>query len=190
MARVRVRVDDFEDGAMPPVCASSGATADGIYEMTFTRTPGWAVVIAFLLFPWGLIVVPFARTSTTGYLPFAEAAQQRMRDARRVALQRLALLGTCTVLLTWGLWLLDHDTALAALVIGLLGCAPLAIMASRPRGSVGGRLDPNGRWLRLDDVDDTFATAYLSQLERRQITRRADAWAHAAIETPTEHLES
>ena len=173
MASIRVRVGDFEDGILPMVCCSSGRTADDLYSVRFTRTPGWAVFLAFIAFPWGLIAVPFSRLTVSGFLPFTEDSQTRMRKTRRDSLQRLALLGGLTVFGTWVLWLVDHDIALIMLVVGLVGCGVLGLMAARPRGSVGGRPEANGRWVVLSDVAPEFADAYASQLATERVNRRA-----------------
>ena len=173
MASVQVRIGDFEDGVLPDVCASSGDAADGLYRIRFAHTPGWAIVIALVLFPVGLIVIPFARVSVTGYLPFTDLVQERMRAARHNSLVRLGVLATFMVLVVWALWLLDHDLAVVPLAFGVVGCGVLALMASSPRGSVGGRLESNRRWVRLTDVSGAFAYEYERQLDRHRAERRA-----------------
>jgi hypothetical protein len=177
-----VRVGDFEDGVLSMVCCSSGRTADDFYSVRFTRTPGWAVFLAIVAFPWGLIAVPFSRLAVSGFLPFTDESQARMREARRVSLQRLALLGGLTVFGTWVIWLVDRDIALIVLVIGLVGCGVLGLMAGRPRGSIGGRPESNGRWVVLTDVAPEFADAYASKLAVERADRRAASGRPADID--------
>jgi hypothetical protein len=42
MAAVRIRIDDFEDGSVPLVCASSGASGARLYQADISsKSPGW-----------------------------------------------------------------------------------------------------------------------------------------------------
>ncbi len=53
MARAAATVHDLEAGTLLPVCAKTGAAADGSATMEFSATPGWTWML--LLFG----VIPF-----------------------------------------------------------------------------------------------------------------------------------
>ena len=186
---MRVSIDDFEDGIVPMVCASSGRPAAGLYRIRLIRTPMWPLLLV-LLGPLGWIAIPiacyFSRTTVVGYLPFTEAAQQRMRIARRHALQLAGLSAAV------GVVLVINAAGYGQTLLGWAGLGSLVVAlaflwrAGRPPGSVGGRPEPGHRWVTVTSVSAEFAAAYTHQLEadrlaRRQVARHDDQSTPDAI---------
>ena len=183
MATVRLRIDDFEDGVVPAICAGSGAPADRNYVVrASSRAPGW-VWLALLGGPGGLLLALLLsgvfRKSTSGYLPYRDAYQDRMRARIRtagavgvagvgVAIAGFALLGG-----TWG------GLGLVFFVGGLLAASIGAFFWFNPPGSVGVTLDATTRWVELDNASPAFVQAYEQPEARRRAARRAAAAAAA-----------
>jgi hypothetical protein len=179
MATVRIRIDDFEDGVLPAICAATGAPADRNYEVRATsRASGW-VWLALLAGPGGILVALLFsgvfRKSTSGYLPYLDAYQDRMRSRIRIAavgagagvaaaLGGFALLGG-----TWG------GLGLLFFVGGLLAASLGAFFWFNPPGSVGATLDSTVRWVELDNASPAFVRAYEGQEAHRRAARRAEA---------------
>lgn len=179
MATVRLRIDDFEDGVVPAICAGSGAPADRNYVVrASSRAPGW-VWLALLGGPGGLLLALLLsgvfRKATSGYLPYDDGYQDRMRARIRTAgaVAGFALLGG-----TWG------GLALVFFVGGLLTASVGAFFWFNPPGSVGATLDSTVRWVELDNASPAFVRAYEEQEARRRAARRAEASHQDRITTP------
>src|SRR5689334_11445957 len=98
MASIRVRVEDFEDGVYPDVCASSGVEGGTrLYRAEATYRPGW-VWLLLLGGPFGIVVavvLSFAlRRSVPGYVPYQPTVQSTIaRQRQRFAAGGLVALG-------------------------------------------------------------------------------------------------
>lgn len=179
MATVRLRIDDFEDGVLPGLCAGTGVTADRNYVVRATsRAPGW-VWLALLAGPGGVLLVLLLsgvfRKSTTGYLPYADAYQDRMRSGIRVA---GGLAGAGAAAAVAGSALLGgpyRGLGFFFLVGGLLAASVGVFLWFNPHGSVGLTLDSTVRWVELDNASPAFVRAYEEQEARRRAARRAEA---------------
>ena len=176
MARVDVRVDDFEDGALPRVCASSGAPADGLYKVEATYKPSWPAVF-IVLGPIGWLVMLVAAAGNTrrvtGLVPFADAAHQRMVRVRWVNWRRALEVAAGTVVGVVLLALLNQTTV--AIVVAFVGVAVTIgfwVAGSRPPGSVGVKLARNGRSIEMVNVSDAFIAGYREQEVRRRAVRQ------------------
>lgn len=177
---MRIRIDDFEDGVVPGVCAGTGAPGARLYHVSASsRTPGWAWLGLFAG-PAGIVFVflaaVFLRKTAEGYLPYVDQHQDRMRRRIRVsagvaaggfALAVVSLLPLRTV----------GFATLGYLGVALGGLALVAglFLWANPPGSVGLTLDSTGRWVEVDNASPAFAVAYEQQEARRRAARRADA---------------
>lgn len=80
MARTSARVDDLEEGRLPPVCAMTGDPAEEYVRITFTSTPGWTwILLLFGILPF-LIARAFSKTRVVGLVPMSDAALRRARS--------------------------------------------------------------------------------------------------------------
>ena len=179
MARVRVRIEDFEDGVLPDVCVSSGAPADGRSASSIsTRTSGWLWLFVFAG-PFGivgaLVLASVLRKTAHGRLPYARAVQDRLAERMRTyAWFAVSSIG----LFAGGLALAQADGFGPVGTVVMFGAAFVGaffvFLWSNPPGSVGGHLDSTGRWVELDPVSPRFAAAYERQEADRRAARRAE----------------
>jgi hypothetical protein len=176
--RVRVRIEDFEDGVLPDVCVWSGGTPDRFYRATFSKSPRWIWLLLFVG-PFGflfLLVASFAfQKSASGFLPYADAVQRRIRQRRR-EFGVAAVVAFAIAAFGWSLADSYELRALAAVLVGagaltLLLCGFLTL---NPPGLVDGRVDSTNRWVELGPVHPNFAAAYARQEESRRAGRRAE----------------
>lgn len=176
MARLAVRIDDFEDGRLPSCCASTGGEPDRLYRIEARYHPGWPLVF-LLLGPIGvviaLVVAAGVSRQVSGLVPLTDDAHQRAVAARRAATEFAVGALVLTVALVVALVRLGHGApAVGAGVIGVAVTAWCAVSASRPPGSIGASLDRNGRSVHLTDVAPGFAAAYRAQERDRRFDRR------------------
>jgi hypothetical protein len=179
MARLTVRVDDFEDGAFPRVCVSSGDPADRPYELTASYKPSWPVVF-LLLGPIGWVIMLVAALGTerkvTGTLPMSDVRHARMCQARRTQRRHALEVVGLTIALAAVLTVLDLGTATIVVVaIGIVATGAFWTASAAPKGSVGIKLSRNGRTVELTDVADAFADRYREQEARRRAEREREA---------------
>ena len=187
MAKVRIRIDDFEDGLLPGICAASGAPGARLYHADIpSKAPAWVWLLVFAG-PAGivlaLLVAQFARKVAHGYVPYADEVQAVLRErSRRYALavvSCVALFTTVLVLLATGGLGVGSASGFRTLGLVLCGAALLGglvfffLWCNLP-GSVGGNLDSTGRWIELDPVSAGFAAAYEAQEADRRAARRAE----------------
>ena len=181
MATVRVRIDDFEDGLLPGICAATGAPAERTYRVEATsKAPAWIWLFLFA-FPWGLVVIAvlgrLLRTSTTGYVPFTPAHRALVSGRIRTAAWATVIAAAVAV---GSLLLVAASSASAFRSLGLLGMGGAVLVAVlgyflwlNPPGSVGMTIDGTGRWVELDNASPAFVAAYEAQEAQRRAERRA-----------------
>lgn len=177
MARVAVRVVDFEDGVLPRVCVSTGDEATLLREMRALHRPWWPLLL-ILLGPIGwilaLVIASSVSRELSGWVPFSEAANERMKQSRRTRL-RFALGALVGAIVTgFSLAVMGRDSA--ALVVGLIGLVVAAVgwlAAGQPAGSISVSLNPNGRTVDLTWVSRRFSESYQDQEARRRDARQA-----------------
>ena len=176
MADVRLRIDDFEDGMLPPVCVSSGAPTATQYIVRAHRQPWWPLVFLVLGpvgLPIALVALVGTHRSVSGSLPFDDEVQRTSAASRRVRSSGAILafvLTVATVLVAAG-----AGSTTAAVVAGLVGALTTVafwVAAERPRGSVGLQLSREGRWVVARGVSPVFVGAYERQEQARRATRR------------------
>ena len=181
MAKVRIRIDDFEDGLLPGICAASGADDARLYHAQIpSRAPAW-VWLLVLTGPGGillaLLVAHLARKVAHGYLPYTDELQAVLRvRSRRFAqgfVGSVALFVASLVLVATGA---SGFRVLGMLAGGaaVLGGIVFGFLWSNVPGSVGGHLDGTGRWIELDPVSARFAEAYEWQEADRRAARRSE----------------
>ena len=185
MAKVRIRIDDFEDGLLPGICAASGADGARLYHADIpSKVPAWVWLLAFggpagiLL---ALLIARFARSTAHGYVPYTDELQAKLRARSRCFAR--GFVGSLAVAVG-ALFLFTVDgfgpgggfgrLAFVLVLAGGLGALVLAFLWSNVPGSVGGHLDGTGRWIELEPVSVRFAEAYERQEAERRSARRAE----------------
>ena len=183
MARARIRIEDFEDGVYPDVCASSGAEGGTrLYRVQISNRVRW-VWLLVLGGPVGILAAVVLsgvlRKTASGYVPYTPAVQARLQQRVRT----YAWIAVASAVVAVGSLLLglsgdDGFDTLA--LLGVLGGSAFVLVALflwvNPPSSVGGALDSTGRWIELDPVSARFAAAYEQQEARRRAGRRSDAY--------------
>jgi hypothetical protein len=171
-------MDDFEDGVLPRVCASSGAPGDRLYHSNIDYAPAWPFLF-LLLFPFGILIAIVLRFTLTrraeGFLPYADHIQRHMRVSRRHGWIATGI--GAGVIAGGGAGLMGRaiqPVFTAMLVVGILVVVGGLIRACYPAGSIGGKPDANGRWIELAPVSNEFADAYEAQERQRRAERRAE----------------
>jgi hypothetical protein len=178
MTRVALRIDDFEDGTVPQVCASSGRQADRLYGVKARYIPRWPLVF-LLLGPVGLIITLVVSTGVDrevgGYLPLSDEAYRRSVAARRTWAGRAVGAVAATFAVGLALANVSHAASapLLAAIVGGVVVAGCSVRAARPPGSVGASLGRNGRSVELSGASTRFAEAYADQEARRRAARQA-----------------
>jgi hypothetical protein len=179
VAAADIRIDDFEDGVLPPVCVVTGRPADGYRPYRFGRTPGW-ILFALVLGPVGIVVLLVlaltTRRTVSGYLPVCDDALAHGRRWRRNGWIAVLAGGAVDVFFAFvfdsfgnrALFVVSEAVGAGLVVAGLW-------IVARPPGSVGGRPDRVERWVHISPVSVAFFDAY-----ERQERRRMDERRHAA----------
>lgn len=178
---MRVRIDDFEDGAFPPICVVTGAPSSSLYREDAYHSSLWPFVfLPFPLIGWVLAVVLFfgLRTRVQGLVPYSDVARVRARASFRTAVT----VGGLGVLVAAGAVLAAANGAPGkiALVVFLTGVVVAIggfVRSGRPAGTVGCHLARNGRTVDVGPVHPNFLHAYHEQEGRRTAARRAAATA-------------
>jgi hypothetical protein len=176
VARVAVRVVDFEDGALPRICASTGAEVTLLYQIPARHNPWWPYLLV-LAGPIGWIAMLVISASVgrdlPGYVPFSDVGHQRM-----VRSQFMTGALTGAVVTAFSLAVLGRGSAAVVVGgIGLLVAAAGGVAAMRPAGSIGASLNPNGRTVDLIGVSRRFVERYDAQEARRRAERQACLWS-------------
>jgi hypothetical protein len=183
LARVRVRMDDFEDGALPMVCASSGQPADRLYTSHVQYSPLWPFLF-LVLFPFGILVTVVLcfvlSRRADGFLPYADAVHRRMRRSRTAGWIAAAVGCLMTALGGFGLAGRAIESAFTLLLlVGVVTIIAGLTRAAYPSGSIGGKPDANGRWITLRSLSTEFVVAYEAQERRRRAERRYEVTSRA-----------
>lgn len=179
MDRIRIRVEDFEDGVLPNLCIATGRPADGCSKAVAITGLGWGVLLpvlgALVLniggFVAGLVILSLMTRRVQGLLPWTHAASEVSRQARR----HRWILAAATAAVTAGAAALAFiagslQVMLVSAIIGGLVVGGLALSANSPPGSVKLRLESNGRWVEVRNVSPDFVAAYRGQTRlRRQV---------------------
>jgi hypothetical protein len=180
MAGVRVRIEDFEDGVYPDVCASSGVEGGTrLYRADISSQSRWVWLLVFAG-PMGILAAlalsGLLRKTASGYVPYTPAVQERLRQRARTF--AWVVVGSIGLLLGSGLLAAQGPSAYQGLgalgfIAGTIGVLVFTFLWSHVPGSVGGHLDSTGRWIELEPVSAAFAFAYEQQEARRRAARRA-----------------
>jgi hypothetical protein len=177
VARVAVRVVDFEDGALPRVCASSGDEATRLYRIRARHDPLWPLLLLFAgPIGWVAVLVISASVGRElhGYVPFSDAAHRRMVRSRQARMQVTVSALVGMVVTAFSLAVLGRGSAAVGVgIIGLLVAAVGGLAAMRPAGSVGASLNPNSRTVDLSGVSRRFVERYEDQEAARRAERQA-----------------
>lgn len=180
MDRVRIRVEDFEDGVLPNVCIATGRPADGCSKAVAITGLGWGVLLPVLGvltlnvvgFVAGLVILSLMTRRAQGLLPWTHAACEVSRQARR----HRWILAAATAVVTAGAAALaliagSRQLTLVSVIVGGLVVGGLALSANSPPGSVKLRLESNGRWVEVRNASPHFVSAYRDQLRLRRRIR-------------------
>lgn len=177
MATAEIRSEDFRERSMPMVCVVDGGPADAWYRFCVVRRAWWPLWLV-LLGPVGLIVglvlVAVLDRKVWGALPSTEAAQARLRRARRRNATLFAVTCVAVVAAVVGLSQVDAALAVAVGVAGMVAFGAAAAAAARPAGAPDLRLQPDGT-IEVRHASGAFAEAYRTYRARLAADRRAVA---------------
>jgi hypothetical protein len=184
MAGLKIRVEDFEDGALPPVCVVTGRPAEVLhrFELTSPQQRREGLLWWFIGGPLGLLALWWTRSGRSqggvvGYLPLTEEAAEGSRlqgpsggvfVVGGFGCLLLALLAAPSDALG-GMWVLLVGLGFALLVVGLV------VAARRDATIPGGEVDESGRWVTVWPASPAFAEAYEAQERGRRSQRQEEA---------------
>jgi hypothetical protein len=183
MATARVFVDDVVLGALPPVCAKTGAVTADHVVMTVPVGGSDGFGLAWLLIlvgpiGWlGLLIYGVVRRveTLTVRLPYCDEAYIELSNAQRA--KRNAGLASIVLFVISVLFLIPR-TYPAWAAAGALGAACFGMMVTYfaetfrvRRAAVGVQLDGSRRWVTLSRVSDTFADS----VNRKSVASRGRA---------------
>lgn len=166
MAEVRVPRADFEAGRFPPVCAVTGAPADGQVVCHFATPIGakWLLLVLGVI-PF-VLVWAWTRRPITGEVPITEAVFVEARARSRQRARRASLLTLVAVV--GGLLFSLTEPVIGATGPALGRTLSLACLAYwcwalvqviHDRQIVRGHVDPDDGDIVLVDADPKFASA-------------------------------
>jgi hypothetical protein len=148
-----VSIHRFEEGALPPVCAKTGAPANQLVPLRVASAPGWTwLVLAFGVLPFAAVRW-LATREVTGLVPMSGPAADRLSWVR---LLRFVGLLEATALLLFGL-AAELGQAIQ-LGLGCLAVVTVALVLELA-WSVRGRLDRAARGVTLTGVHPAFCEA-------------------------------
>ena len=173
MASVTVRLEDFESGNLPRVCAKSGVPTNTQVPVTYEQLPGWTpLLLLFGIFPF-LLAALAAEWHDAGRVPVVPRYAARWRIASRVrraagSAAAWALgAGAVAFLVPLVLSVAFPGTLVLVLLIGAglalliaVAAALMAMMQVPP-----GRLDVESDTLELRRVHRRFVVAVEEQAE-------------------------
>jgi hypothetical protein len=157
VARVRVSLEAFHNGALPPVCAKTGEPADCLLPVRAAYTPRWTWLLLVFGGFWAFLIGRgFTTEEAMGLVPFSQAAlaRRRVRGRGRMA---AAVLGA--ILLLAVLYRVAWPFAFfggCALIAFVFGFAWVSLLGG---GEVGAHLDPAARTVLLWGVHERFRQA-------------------------------
>lgn len=159
----RCPIDAFERGALPAVCVTTGAPAEGWYTDRFESRVGaqWLLLLVGLL-PF-LVVRALTRKTAKGRVPVSREAFAAMTAAGRRRTRWLVGLGLGGVVAAGsGLAVVAGDRAEGPVGPSLLVLGVVLLVAAGAVGArrtVPGHVEASGRWVVLEDVHPAFAAA-------------------------------
>jgi hypothetical protein len=159
VARVRVSLEAFHNGALPPVCAKTGEPADCLLPVRAAYTPRWTWLLLVFGGFWAFLIGRgFTTEETTGLVPFSQAAlaRWRVRGRRRLAAGVVGALVLLALLyrVAWPLAFFGG----CALIASLFGFGWISV-GVHSASEVGAHFDPEGRTVLLWDVHERFRQA-------------------------------
>ena len=157
VARVRVSLAAFHNGALPPVCAKTGEAANCLLPIRASYRPRWTWLLLLFGGFWAFLIARgFTAEETMGLVPFSQAAltRRRVRARGRLGWTVLGALLLLVVLyrIAWP-FAFFGGCVLVAFLFGV-GWAWLLGVAE-----VGARLDPEARTVLLWGVHERFKQA-------------------------------
>jgi hypothetical protein len=159
VARVRVSLEAFRNGALPAVCAKTGEPADCLLPVRAAYTPRWTWLLLLFGGFWAFLIGRgFTTEETMGLVPFSQAALARSRVEGR---RRLAAAVLGAVLLLGILYRVAWPFAFfggCALIAFLFGFGWISV-GVRGASEVGAHLDPEARTVLLWGVHERFKQA-------------------------------
>jgi hypothetical protein len=151
VARVAARVGDIEDGTLPPVCAKTGAPADGYSRFEALSAPGWTwILLLFGILPF-LIARYFSTVRVVGLIPLSDAARRRIGMFNRLV---VGLLVASLAVIAMG-FVLDTNRDVVVLGLAMLVAAILVMLFGRPFVLPDGTVERE--WVTLAYVHPRFA---------------------------------
>jgi hypothetical protein len=159
VARVRVSLEAFHNGALPPVCAKTGEPADCLLPVRAAYTPRWTWLLLLFGGFWAFLIGRgFTTEETMGLVPFSQAAlaRRRVRGRGRLAAAVLGALLLLAILyrVAWPLAFFGG----CALVAFLFGFGWISVGVSGA-SEVGAHLDPEAQTVLLWGVHERFKQA-------------------------------
>jgi len=163
---------DLYAGTLPPICALTGEATSGLQPVRFRTTPSWVVLLIFLGIVPFIVAWLLTQRVAGGVVPMSPRAMRRLHDRRRRAV--LVFLAVPAVFIVAGLASAPFSATVPTVVsvvgfITTLAAIPACMMwysAATLRGFVE-EPNPWGRWVRLWNVDPTFAAAVQRMYEQR-----------------------
>jgi hypothetical protein len=157
MVEGAARVDDLEQGALPPICAKTGVECDVLVKDTLRVVPRWVPPLAILLIVPYFVGRAYASRRIEAKLPIATERIERIRRLVRLAWIALVVAAAGFSALLFGAGVIG----LAALAGGLL--AYLVIVYAGDQMWVGGRPSRRDDVVILTRIHPEFARALAEQ---------------------------
>lgn len=158
MARTWVATDDLVEGALPGVCARTGAATSSKMRLRFPRLPPWVPAALTEYLPPRLLGL-LASGTVPGLVPLRPATRRRME---RLALVRNLAALLAVVVLGVAFWL---GEVLVLALAGLLALVAIVWTGIVVAVAIAGRVDASGDWVELRGVHDAFAQAINEKYE-------------------------
>ena len=159
MARVRVSLEAFQRGALPPVCAKSGEPADCLLPVRAAYTPGWTWLLLVFGGLWAFLIGRgFTTEETMGLVPFSQTALARRRVQARARLGWAAFGALLLLIVLYRVaWPLAFYGGCALVALGFgLGWTAVSVGGV---AEVGAHLDPEAQTVLLWGVHQRFKQA-------------------------------
>jgi hypothetical protein len=157
VARVRVSLEAFHNGALPPVCAKTGQPADCLLPVRAAYAPRWTWLLLLFGGFWAFLIGRgFTTEETMGLVPFSQATLARWRVRRRDRLAAAVLGGVLLLALLYRVaWPLAFFGG-CLLIAVLFGFAWVSLLGG---AELGAHLDPEAQTVLLWGVHERFKQA-------------------------------